>query len=443
MEYLYLHVLVTILVAIYTARWVYFKILKIAKEKNLVDNPDARKLQKDPVPVMGGIAVFWGLTMGLMVSVAYYAVMGLPIAYNLLPVFLVICVMLYVGAIDDILGLTPMARLVIESLISLCIIYSTHGCIDSLHGFLGIESFSWYIGVPLTVFCCVGIINAINMIDGVNGLSSGLCILCSFIYGIVFLVAGDAGNACLAFAMLGALLPFFVHNVFGIRSRMFLGDAGTMMMGAMLSWFTICVVRSDSPFPYFQGTTSYNMAAFALATLSVPVFDTLRVMTFRMIHGGSPFKPDKTHIHHGFIRVGFSHLFTSFCIVSINLINILVWIFAAIVLRVDVTTQLFVVIVSSIILVWGSYFGLRYFPAQSEVSSRRLAKLGVKPLYGRRRRFRGFSEWLDAPEDGWTLESFDVRAHLDRRFQHAAPKTQEEDSEFKKVGLYGKDDERE
>ena len=443
MEYLYLHVLVTIFIAVYTARWVYFKILKIAKVKNLVDNPDARKLQKDPVPVMGGIAVFWGLTMGLMVSVAYYSIVGLPIARDLLPVFLVICVMLYVGAIDDILGLTPLVRLLIETLITLCIIYSTHGCIDSLHGFLGIDSFSWDIGVPLTVFCSVGIINAINMIDGVNGLSSGLCILCSFIYGIVFIVAGDVTNACLAFAMMGALLPFFVHNVFGIRSRMFLGDAGTMMMGAMLSWFTISIIRSDSPYHYFDGLGRANMAAFALAALSVPVFDTLRVMTFRMIHGGSPFKPDKTHIHHGFIRVGFSHLFTSFCIVSINLINILVWIIAAFVFHVDVTTQIFVVIVSSISLVWGSYYFLRYFSAQSAVNSRRLAKLGVNPLYGRRRRFRGFSEWLDAPEDGWDLDSFDVKAHLERRFQHAAPKTQEEDEEYKKSGLYGKDEQRE
>lgn len=439
MEHLYLHVLVTIFVAIYTAKWVYFKILKIAKAKNLVDNPDARKLQKDPVPVMGGIAVFWGLTMGLLVSVAYYSIIGLPISYELLPVYLVICVMLYVGAIDDILGLTALARLVIETLITLCIVFSTHGCIDTLHGFLGVESFSWYIGVPLTVICCVGIINAINMIDGVNGLSSGLCILCSAIYGAVFLVAGDVCNACLAFAMLGALLPFFVHNVFGIRSRMFLGDAGTMMMGAMLAWFTISIVRSDSPFIYFGGTSPYNMCAFALASLSVPVFDTLRVMTFRMIHGGSPFKPDKTHIHHGFIRVGFSHLFTSFCIVSINLINILIWVLSVLVFHADPTVQIIVVVISSLVLVWGSYYFLRYFSAQSAVSSRRLAKLGVKPLYGRRRRWRGFSEWLDAPEDGWSLETFDVKAHLERRFQHTAPKTEEEDERYKKVGTYGKD----
>lgn len=104
-------------------------------------------------------------------------------------------VMLYVGALDDIRGLSSLSRLVIESLTMVGLIYAGGGCIDTFHGLWGIGSFSWWIAVPLTIFVGVGIINAVNMIDGVNGLSSTLCLLSSGLYGIVFLKSGDVANA--------------------------------------------------------------------------------------------------------------------------------------------------------------------------------------------------------------------------------------------------------
>ena len=143
-------------------------------------------------------------------------------------------VMLYTGALDDIIGLAPKTRFIIEILVILGMILSTGICIDSLHGLWGVDDFSWWIGVPLTVVAGVGIINAINMVDGVNGLSSGLCITYCVLFGTLFVVIGDIPNAVLAFVMGGALVPFFIHNVFGDRSRMFIGDAGTMVMGIMM-----------------------------------------------------------------------------------------------------------------------------------------------------------------------------------------------------------------
>ena len=172
--YIYIPIFIATIVAFAAVNWVYFKILKIAFDKNLVDNPDARKLQKSPVPVMGGMAVYFGVLMGVLSGAVLHAIVKDPSTTHLLSVMCSMSVMLYVGAMDDILGLTPLSRLVIEVLTMLGLIYASGMCLDTFRGMWGIYEFSWWLAVPLTVFAGVGIINAVNMIDGVNGLSSGL-----------------------------------------------------------------------------------------------------------------------------------------------------------------------------------------------------------------------------------------------------------------------------
>ena len=167
---LVLQIIIPSVVALSAVRWVYFRILKIAKYKDLVDNPDARKLQKEPVPVLGGIAVFWGMVSGVFVGAAVAAAFGWVRLWPILPVVFSMVLMLYAGAMDDVIGLLPGNRFFIEIVTLLCLIYTTGICADSLHGLWGVETISWWIAVPLTVFGGVGIINAVNMIDGVNGL---------------------------------------------------------------------------------------------------------------------------------------------------------------------------------------------------------------------------------------------------------------------------------
>ena len=156
------------MVALSAVRWVYFRILKIAKYKDLVDNPDARKLQKEPVPVLGGIAVFWGMVCGVFVGAAGAAAFGWVRLWPILPVVFSMVLMLYAGAMDDVIGLLPGNRFFIEIVTLLCLIYTTGICADSLHGLWGVENISWWIAVPLTVFGGVGIINAVNMIDATD-----------------------------------------------------------------------------------------------------------------------------------------------------------------------------------------------------------------------------------------------------------------------------------
>ena len=363
-----------------------------------MDNPDARKLQKTPIPVMGGIAVFFGVAFGIMAGYTAGGMLGVDYDIILLPVLAAMVVMLYVGALDDIRGLSPSSRLLIESLTMVGLIYAGGGCIDTFHGLWGIGSFSWWIAVPLTIFVGVGIINAVNMIDGVNGLSSTLCLLSSGLYGIVFLKSGDVANATLAFSMAAALVPFMIHNIFGLRSRMFIGDAGTMVMGLLLTWFTISLLKSDSPITFYEDANNVNLIAFALAVLCVPVFDTLRVMTMRMVRKKSPFHPDKTHLHHIFINVGVSHFITTVSEVLIMVVVVLTW-FLSVLFGVSIDGQLYIVVAAAIVFVWGTYAVLRYHASHHTRFLHRLVDFSVKTHLGRTGWWKRFTAWLDAPED--------------------------------------------
>lgn len=374
------------LVALVTVRWFYFKILRIAKEKNLVDNPDARKLQKEPVPVMGGIAVFFGVVCAILVGGVLIDVT------RLLPAILGMVVLLYFGALDDVMGLSQITRLVAESLVVLGMIFGSGMCADSLYGMWGIGTFSWWIGVPLTVFACVGIINAINMVDGVNGLSSGLCLTCAGLFGVVFIKRADIANAMMAFAMMASLIPFLLHNVFGKSSRMFIGDAGTMIMGALMSWFMICLLSSDN----IRLDSHFNPIALALAVLSVPVFDTLRVMTQRILHGISPFRADKTHLHHAFIEVGMSHSITALSEILIDCMIVLIW-YASYRMGASLETQFYVVLAAAIIFVWGTYL-LLWYGSKDNRWGRTLQHLMPRTHLGHTAWWLRMQEMMDAPE---------------------------------------------
>lgn len=392
-------ILLSALTALYMVNWGYFKILRIAKTKHLVDEPDVRKLQKSPIPVLGGIAVFLGVVSGiLMASALVNFIPDTEPSSYMLPVLAGMVIMMYVGAMDDTVGIKPKSRIVLEALTILGIIFSTGECIDSLHGLWGIENFSWWIAVPLTVFSGVGIINAVNMIDGVNGLSSGLCMVCLLFFGVIFFLCGDISNALLSFISMASLLPFYVHNVFGLNSRMFIGDAGTMIMGVLMAWFIICVLRNDSEVASVYVPSGMGLVAMVVAILSVPVADTLRVMTMRVVHGKSPFSADKTHLHHVFVAAGFSHFFTSLSIIVIDFIVAMIW-FISFLLGASADVQLYVVIAASVLFIWGTYGIIRYNELHQTRFIITVSRFSVKTHLGRTDWWKAITKRLDAPED--------------------------------------------
>ena len=388
----FIFILITSFASTLMTFWVYFKILGIAKKKNLVDNPDARKLQKRPVPVLGGIAVFFGILCGTLVGCS------LADCGNVLPIILAMSMMLYVGAIDDTIDLSPRNRIIIEVLAVVGIIFGDGACINSLHGLWGIESFSWWIGVPLTVFAGVGIINAINMIDGVNGLSSGLCITFSILFGIAMFKSLDYPNAMLAFVFAAALLPFLVHNVLGRTSKMFIGDAGTMMMGILMTWFVIQMLRSDHNWGWSLYVSHQNLSlvALTLAILAVPVGDTLRVMFRRIMKGHSPFKPDKTHLHHMLLNYSASHSLTSLMEIGIAFLIVVVWLITYL-FRLSQELQFYIVLAAAMLLVWGTYAYLSFQDKRNSNTSYRIRRWLSKLRQGDKAWWSKLQHFIDTP----------------------------------------------
>ena len=158
----------------------------------------------------------------------------------------------------------------------------------------------------------------------------------------------------LALSAAGAIIPFFLHNVFGQSTKMFIGDGGTLVIGTMMAMFVMNIldVNSGSITLVAKGL---GLIPFTLAVLSIPIFDTLRVMSTRILHKKSPFHPDKTHLHHMFIDLGFSHIGTTISILSLNFIIVAIW-FAAYKMGVSINMQLYIVVALSFMATFGFYW---------------------------------------------------------------------------------------
>lgn len=344
--------ILSFLVAILSVHWIHPRLVRIALDKNIVDNPNARKLQRRPTPVLGGIAVFFGSVIGLGCA---------SITCDCSELFIVVVammIMLYTGTMDDILDLSPALRFLIEIGTVLLLIFVGGYTLNDFHGLWGLNQIPQGVAIPLTVFAAVGIINAINLIDGVDGLSSGYCILTSLLFGMMFWYVGDRTMCMLAVVAAGSLIPFFFHNVFGKSSKMFIGDGGTLVMGIVMSVFVIRILRHGSMSEVYDAA-NIGLVPFTLAVLSVPVFDTLRVMTTRILKRKSPFHPDKTHLHHMFIRLGCSHAATTLAILILNFFVVLCW-WLSYMAGCSIDVQLYIVLVLSILITFGLYNFMEY-----------------------------------------------------------------------------------
>lgn len=342
-----LHILVPFVVSLLAAIWIYPKVLRIALLKDIVDNPNARKLQRVPIPVLGGVAVMFGILVALSVCRMFYDCSGL------FTIMLAMLVMLYVGTIDDVIELSAGSRFLIEILLVLMLISTCGYCIDDFHGLWGINNLPAFLSIPLTVLSVVGIINAINLIDGVDGYSSGYSIMACSIFGFFFYLAGDVNMVMLATVCGGSLLPFFFHNVFGRTSKMFIGDGGTLVIGIVMSIFVLNILKSETYCVYYE-SWGLGLVPFTLSVMSIPVFDTIRVMSMRILRGTSPFHPDKTHLHHLFISMGFSHIGTTVSILLLNLLVFFSW-YGVYKAGCTINVQFYVCVAMSLLVTFGFY----------------------------------------------------------------------------------------
>ena len=383
-----LHILLPFVVSMLAAIWVFPKVLRIALAKNIVDNPNARKLQRVPVPVLGGVAVMFGILVSLSTCRLFYDCSAL------FTIMLAMLVMLYVGTIDDITELSPRTRFIIEILLVLMLIYTCGYSINDFHGLWGIGSVSAWVSIPLTIVSVVGIINAINLIDGVDGYSSGYSIMACTIFGVFFYVAGDINMVMLASVCAASLIPFFFHNVFGKSSKMFIGDGGTLVMGLVMSIFVLNILKSETCCQHYD-SWGLGLVPFTLAVLAVPVFDTVRVMSRRIMRGTSPFHPDKTHLHHLFISMGFSHIGTTISILLLNLLVVFSW-YLTYKMGGSVDLQFYVVMVMSFLVTFGFYGFMRKCERKQSAPWTLMTRLGAITHVDR----KGLFLWLQRFMDG-------------------------------------------
>ena len=327
---------------------VYPYVLAFARKHKVVDNPSARKLQRVPVPVMGGTSVFIGILVAVIVG--YIVVPDIRIV----KIMALLTVMFLVGVWDDVKDVSAALRFLIELLVVWSMILMLGVEINDFHGLWGVHELPEAVSVPLTLISGVGIMNAINLIDGVDGYCSTFGVMACVAFAIIFYYAGDMTMFGLALIAIGAFIPFFFHNVFGKTSKMFLGDGGSLMLGTLLAFFVFNVLTKDAPSANFD-SSGLSLPALCLAILAVPVFDTLRVMIVRVVKGGSPFHPDKTHLHHLFIDMNFSHLFTSGVIVMVNVL-IVALLLVGWILGLSVDVQTYLVILCSFLFAWCFYF---------------------------------------------------------------------------------------
>ena len=379
--------ILSFLVAILSVHWIHPRLVRIALDKNIVDNPNARKLQRRPTPVLGGIAVFFGSVIGLGCA---------SITCDCSELFIVVVammIMLYTGTMDDILDLSPALRFLIEIGTVLLLIFVGGYTLNDFHGLWELNQIPQGVAIPLTVFAAVGIINAINLIDGVDGLSSGYCILTSLLFGVMFWYVGDRTMCMLAVVAAGSLIPFFFHNVFGKSSKMFIGDGGTLVMGIVMSVFVIRILRHGSMSEVYDAA-NIGLIPFTLAVLSVPVFDTLRVMTTRILKRKSPFHPDKTHLHHMFIRLGCSHAATTLAILVLNFFVVLCW-WISYMVGCSIDAQLYIVLALSILITFGLYNFMEYQIRHKTQFVRLLHRIGYRTHLNR----TGIFFWLQKKMD--------------------------------------------
>lgn len=305
-------ILIGFVLAISLARIIIPNIIIISRRKGLFDLPDGRKVHRRPISRLGGVCFFPTILFAVTFLVALCKKAGWFFwmdGTTQFPELLLLCsgltLLFIVGIADDLVGVRWRQKFLVQ--IFAAAMFPLAGLyVNDFYGMFGIYSIPVYIGVPLSILLVVFITNAINLIDGIDGLASGLSIVALFVYGNLFIYNGLWLYSLLAFTTIGVLLPFFYYNVFGQAERgkkIFMGDTGSLTLGFILSFLTIKYTMNQ----YVMMNFNYNGAILvAFSVLLVPCLDVIRVVIRRVRNGKSPFLPDKTHIHHKFLAMGFT-----------------------------------------------------------------------------------------------------------------------------------------
>ena len=258
-----------------------------------VDKPDARKVHHGLVPRLGGLAIYAGFMVSVILTVGFtYEMTGIMIGATCL---------VFVGIADDIVSLPAKVKLLGQILSAAVLVIFFDVNIDWIDlPYVGIIEFPLFISIPLTIFWIIGFINTVNLIDGLDGLAAGIATIASIAIALLAFQMGQWVSAAAMVAMTGACLGFLQYNF--NPAKIFMGDTGSLTLGYTLSFLAIKYSQHNTDImPYTEGAF-----LIAFSTMIIPAFDVVRVVLVRIREGHSPFEPDKNHIHHKLLAIGLS-----------------------------------------------------------------------------------------------------------------------------------------
>lgn len=298
------------------AGWITIpQIVVISKRKRLFDEINERKVHSSAVSRLGGLSFFPSAMFAftLCLGLRYYNNIGLDVLTesvlltDMLFMMAAMFIIFMIGLADDLVGVGYRYKFGVQIMAGMLLVLAGLD-FENLSGLFMVHDLPWWISAVLTVLFTVFILNAFNLIDGVDGLCSGIGSFILIVLGTWFVVSGYYVYAMFASAMLGVVVMFFRYNFFGERLKIFMGDTGSLTLGFMVIFLSLKMLQCNAtPQSMIHGTQLSDPLAYILGLLFVPAFDVIRVSVNRINNGKSPFHPDKTHLHHKFLASGLTH----------------------------------------------------------------------------------------------------------------------------------------
>jgi UDP-GlcNAc:undecaprenyl-phosphate/decaprenyl-phosphate GlcNAc-1-phosphate transferase len=285
-------------------------LIKVAILKRLFDAPgDTRKLHTRMIPTIGGIMIFAGTVFSYSLWFPTQKAHDEIILYRAMNdykfILSTLLVMFFVGVKDDIIGTAPVKKLVAHVLVGMVLVLMADIRIVSMHGIFGVDVLPYWASVFLSLFTYIVVVNAFNLIDGIDGLAGGVGFIAASAFAVWFALADDYAMAALAVALSGSLLAFLFFNF--SPAKIFMGDSGSLTIGLIISILAIKLISYDVSSIHNHFILNISKPVFAMSVLVYPLIDTLRIFIYRAVQGVSPFSADRNHLHHRLIDIGCSH----------------------------------------------------------------------------------------------------------------------------------------
>jgi UDP-N-acetylmuramyl pentapeptide phosphotransferase/UDP-N-acetylglucosamine-1-phosphate transferase len=287
-------------------------LIKLLTQWRVYDSPGKHKIHMQFTPSMGGICILLGA--------AFAQIIGMPLAEwgNFKYFYICIALMFITGLRDDILTLNPRQKLIGQLLPVIILVVFGDTVLWSFYGIGGSAiTFPELAGWTISIFTIVILTNAYNLIDGLDGLAGTVGLISLLCFGTWFYLMSEPRLTLISFSFAGAVAAFLYYN--WEPSRIFMGDTGALVLGVLLSFLTIQFINANFALPAGHPFKFSASIGTALMIMIIPVFDTLRVIVLRLRKFQSPFKADKNHLHHQFLKMGFSHSKSVIIIAAIHL----------------------------------------------------------------------------------------------------------------------------